>query len=231
MHVEAADADGVIERVDLFLLPRNALTGADDGAPVWLGSDASATGGWTFDTLLREEWRGSAWVVQAVAFDDGDLPSATAVSDTFSVPPAGLRVRFALPAGGRRIAGPQTVALVIDEGVAQVERVSFYAAPVTDAGHGAEALRSLGVGQINARLATAVMDAGRLPNGRYRLLAQVVAAGVESLWPGPEIVIDSTRPWVELEGPQGEPLSGAGASPDPPPASRRAYCQGRFRVT
>jgi hypothetical protein len=202
VQVHANDANGRVERVDMFLIPRFGL-GAEEGAlPVWLGSDGSATGGWGLEIELQPEWRGSEWAVRAVAYDNDDLPSAQAVSSFVHVPPQGLALRFVRPDAGRLVSGHQTIVLVMDEGAALVDQVTFYVEDL------AGAARQLGIGRLNVRLATGEIDTRLLPDGRYRLLASVQAAGSQSVWPGPEIVVDNRRPWVELEGPQDEPLTG-----------------------
>lgn len=190
--VTASDLNGVVERVDAYLVARSVV-GPSGEFSIWLGSDGSSDGGWVIEAPIAPEWRGSSWAVRAIAYDNDDYPSQWAESAAVALPPAGLAVRFLRPASGPVLGANPTITAIIDKGVDQVESASFYL-------YSQDALQPLGAGEMVGRLVSLEMDVGSLAPGSYRLLAHLQGSGGQSWWPGPELEVSAAKPHVELLG-------------------------------
>jgi len=195
--VTADDVNGSIERVDAFLVPRS-LEGASGDSPVWLGSDATGDGGWIIEVPIAPEWRGSAWSVRAIAYDNDDYDSQPVESDTLMLPPQGLAMRFLRPSSGPSVQTRPIITVIIDEGVELIDTVTFYL-------YTPQGLQSLGTAEPDGRLASLEMDARGLASGSYRLLAHLQGAADGSWWTGPVLQVREMEPQVELLGPRDVP--------------------------
>ncbi|MEN6480159.1 MAG: hypothetical protein ABFD20_11060, partial [Anaerolineales bacterium] len=187
------DDNGTIARVDFYLSSHPAL-GHGAETTVWLGSDADVSGGWAIEVGLLSEWRGVAWVVRAIAYDDDDYPSEPRESRVIAFPPTELELHFVQPGDGAILLDDQSVTLAIDKGLELVSEVSFY----LEAADGT--LHPIGVAKGDGHEFAATLDVSLAPVGQQRLVARVIASGREYVWPGPTIEIPGDRPQVMLNG-------------------------------